>query len=330
MLRDFEDYYWETALTGTNEDLLLAITVPLLPGLEHVICSGPFTDENLGRNSQFVEMIDQSPTSLHKLRTVLLYGGNDQDYRLGHIAKFSALPFKGRLIVINPRPFSDGQRDVSAKTSGVSELDFRESYILPSDMAKYLLCFTRLRSVILTAHSCLDFQTFTKSKPSLIIDALRSQAGLTLQRLVLRGPRWDEDALKLESEALMRKSCVMGSLREFCSLTEISTDWALLIPGNCDFESWLSTTLPDSIEVLHLQLHESLVTREFAGFVKAIVATKIANKLPKLRILLLITNSDCKDLETRSRDLKLGCDGVGLDFRFEDEYAYNKRPDRFS
>lgn len=330
----FDYDYWRRELTRTNEDLLLAIIVPLLPGLEEIMCSEPFMNNFV--NSKFVEMIHRSPESLRRLMTVLMYGSGNgrtpirQDYRLDDIAKFGALPSMRKLTVTNPRPFFFGQNGVSAKASGVSELDFQDSYVLPPDMSKYLGCFSQLRSVSLTASPNLEFVTFAKSKPSLIVDALRSQARLTLQRLVLRGPRLHKDALKQESEALMRKSCVMGSLCEFSSLTEVSTDWALLIPQKCDFESWLSTTLSNSIEVLHLQLHESLISREFASFVKGLVATKIATNLSKLRNLVFVTAGNCKHLETRGRSLKPGCDDVGLELQFEDESTHDRRPDRFS
>lgn len=315
--QDMNREAWNLKLVLTNGDMLLALTVPLLRGLEDINCGDYF-----GRDSSSMRMIDRGPCSLSKLVDVglgpRLPGG--EGFSLNDIAKFSAIPSVERLSALCPRGSHHRPVSKRTKTSNITELKFRFSLVSPNEMSEYLQGFTGLQSLDLSTARTSSYAEFAQSNPSQILDALHSVTHPTLQKLILNGPPDFGRDNESKSYGPIQSSCSMGSFHGFQTLKELRTDWALLVPPDCNFDTWTSETLPESIETLHIQLHEAIIVGQFASFIKGVVAAKEILKLPRLQTLAFAADHGCQHLEYQYREQKHSCENAEIQMSFNVTY----------
>ena len=225
-----------------NEDILLAILLPLLPNLRSLRI--PRVSNNGARcwTTHMLSYLPHTSTpTLTKLSTICINLGGVY-FHLDEAKAYANLPSVKSLCA--PRLNCDHCSDASlfsAPNSSITNLVLWECRVAARPLHDFLLGFNCLQSF---TYSCdLPDRLENEFNAYLIRSALLAKAKTTLRRLTIL--------------ACQRYSPVMGTLRPFLVLEEVCIDWELLgsdVYGRCTAKRPFAKALPDSLR--KLRLHE--------------------------------------------------------------------------
>ena len=232
-----EKDFWSNEIRNGNDDILLAILLPLLPNLATLAA-----DTHPGRIEWYDKALEQAgftkkPT-LSKLAQIRLDCSMRYGFHLSEIQKFSALPSVRAITAMKACGF-DCLHDISPDTSSnVTHLKLWQSTVDSKGLYEFLRGFPKLQSF---TYSHTD-EPETPPDAFLIRASLLAHCKATLQNLTLLDPR-------------CRRISFMGSLRGFEALKELYTEWCFLGParGSCTLQ--LDEHLPASL--VRLKIHDS-------------------------------------------------------------------------
>ena len=232
-----EKDFWSNEIRNGNNDILLAILLPLLPNLAILAA-----DSHPARIEWYDKALEQAgltkkPT-LTKLAQIRLDCSMRYGFHLSEIQKFSALP-SVRSITAMKACGMDCLHDISSDTrSNVTHLKLWQSTVESKGLYEFLQGFPKLQSF---TYSHID-EPDPGPDAFLIKASLLAHCKATLQNLTLLDPR-------------CRHTSFMGSLRGFEALKELYTEWCFLGPVSNSCTLQLDKHLPASL--VRLKIHNS-------------------------------------------------------------------------
>ena len=289
--------FWYKKIQHGNDDILLAILLPLLPNL--VVLSARVT---AGRLKWYNAAIEQAafatkPT-LCKLTEIRLNACGVQGSSLVEIQKFSALPSVRVLTAPNAYGI-DCLHKISPNTnSNVTHLKLWDSWVDTKALYEFLRGFAKLQSF--TYSYC--FASGAPHDAFLIRASLLAHCKATLQSLTLLDPS-------------NRHTSFMGSLRGFETLREVYTEWSFLVAAGYGQKIQLNEHLPASL--VRLKIHDS-TGREKYDYEKVIKSAQYAKEhgLQKLKWLIFGGFQVAWSLEDVDRGLRKTCRNMGISLIF--------------
>ena len=293
---DERDFYSQEIQVG-NDDILLAILLPLLPNLVALSAEPPPT-----RISWYDKAVEKAafattPT-LSKLTQIRLDARGRYGIHLAEIQKFSALP-SVRVITALKACGMDCLHEISPDTnSHVTHLKLWESTVDAKALYEFLRGFGKLQSFTYS----YSYTHGTPNDAFLIRASLLAHCKATLQSLTL-----------LNSSC--RFAAFMGSLTGFEHLREVYTEWVYLIPPTHDDNLQLNAHLPASL--VRLKIHDSQ-GREKSKYERAIKSAQYAreHRLQKLKWLVFGGTRVEWSLETIDWRLTKTCSNMGITLIF--------------
>ena len=229
--------FWSNVIRNGDDDILLAILLPLLPNLATLA-----VDTRPGRIEWYDKALEQAgfiqnPT-LTKLAQIRLDCSARYGFHLAEIQKFSALP-SIRAIAAMKASGLDCLHDISPNTSSnVTHLKLWNSTVDSKMLYEFLRGFPKLQSF---TYSHID-EPEPPPDAFLIRASLLAHCKATLQNLTLLDPR-------------CRRTSFMGSLSGFEVLKELYTEWYFLGPVRSSCTLMLDEHLPASL--VRLKIHDS-------------------------------------------------------------------------
>ena len=225
-----------------NEDILLAILLPLLPNLRSLrIPRVSYVGARCWTTHMLSYLPHTSTPTLTKLSTICANLGGVY-FHIDEVNAYANLPSVKSLCApkLNCVDCSDASL-LSAPNSNVTNLVLWECRVTARPLHDFLLGFNCLQSF---TYSCdLPDRLREKFNAFLIRSALLAKAKNTLRNLTILG--------------CQRSSPVMGTLRPFVVLEEVCIDWGLLwsdVDAQRIAKRPIAKSLPDSLR--KLRLHE--------------------------------------------------------------------------
>ena len=225
-----------------NEDILLAILLPLLPNLRSLRIPRVSNDGARCWTTHMLSYLPHTSTpTLTKLSTICI-NLSGVYFHLDEAKAYANLPSVKSLCApsLNCHHYSDASL-FSAPNSNITNLVLWECRVAARPLHDFLLGFNCLQSF---TYSCdLPDRLRNEFNAFLIRSALLAKAKHTLRKLTIL--------------ACQRPSPVMGTLRPFLVLEEVCIDWELLssdVYGRRIAKRPLAKALPDSLR--KLRLHE--------------------------------------------------------------------------
>ena len=292
-----EREFWYKEIQDGNDDILLAILLPLLPNL--VVLSSQVDGARIKWYDTAIEQaaFATKPT-LCNLAEIRLNGSSRYGYNLVEIQKFSALP--SMRVITAPKAYGmDCLQKISQDTtSNVTHLKLWESHINPKALYELLRGFAKLQSFTYSyryAHGA-PHDAF------LIRASLLAHCKATLQSLTLLDPKNSHTSF-------------MGSLRGFETLKEVYTEWGFLVPAVYGHKIEVNEHLPASL--IRLKIHDSQ-GREKSDYEKVIKSAQFAKEqgLQKLKWLIFGGTQVAWSLEDVDRGLRKTCRNMGISLIF--------------
>lgn len=236
---DEREFYLDEIQDG-NEDILLAILLPLLPNLEALSVEADST--RLGWYDSAIEKAASAtrPT-LCKLASIRLNPRGEDGYHLAEVQKFCALPSVKVLTAPKAAGGVECLHELSPDTiSNVTHLKLWESCIDSKALYEFLRGFPKLQSFTYS----YDHAAHEASYGAFLLrSSLLAHCKATLQSLTLLAPT-------------CRHLTFMGSLRGFEALKEVYTEWPFLISETTNSGgSKLNEHLP--VSLVRLKIHDS-------------------------------------------------------------------------
>lgn len=293
-----EREFWSHTIQDGNEDILLAILLPLLPNLTALSMEADSTRIKWYDSAVKQAASAKKPT-LCKLTQIRLNPRREDGYHLDEIQKFCSLP--SVRVVTAPRAFGlDCLHKLSPDTSSsVTHLKLWESCTDAKPLHEFLRGFPKLQSFTYS----FDGNSREASHDSFMIrSSLLATCKSTLQSLTLLSPTTKPGYI----------SSFMGSLREFEALKEVYIEWSFLISVTQDRVGLhLNEILPASL--VWLKIHDG-TGREKFQYERIIKSAQYAkeHRLQKLKWLVFGGTRVGWTLETIDRGLKKTCINMGI------------------
>lgn len=297
-----EREFWSNEIRDGNEDILLAILLPLLPNLAALSVEAGST-----RVDWYDSAIEQASSAkkptLCKLADIRLNPRGEDGYHIAEIQKFCALP--SVRVLTAPKAFgTDCLHELSPDTnSGVTHLKLWESCIDAKPLHEFLRCFPGLQSFTYSYNN----DPYRASHDAFLIrSSLLATCKATLQNLTLLAP----------SRRHTSFTSFMGSLRGFETLKEVYTEWSFLISETRHSGGiQLNENMPASL--VWLKIHDTK-GREKSQYEKIIKSAQYAkeHRLQKLKWLVFGGTRVGWSLETIDRGLRKTCTNMGITLIF--------------
>lgn len=298
-----ESEFWSTAIQDGNEDILLAILLPLLPNLATLSVEADSTQIDWYDSAIERAAFARIPT-LCKLTHIRLNprGGLD-GYHLHEIQKFCALPSVRVLTAPKAHGVGTLHQLLPDASSDVTHLKLWESCVDSKILYEFLRGFPKLQSFTYSFDDLDDPPQGAIYDPFLIRSSLLAHCKATLQSLTLLAPG-------------CKQRSFMGSLRDFETLKEIYTEWSFLI--SIDINGGgpkLNQNSPASL--VRLKIHDSK-GREKSRYETVIKSAQYAreHRLEKLKFLVFGGTQVGWSLETVDHGLKKTCLNMGITLIF--------------
>ncbi|CAD6578128.1 MAG: hypothetical protein ASARMPRED_008539 [Alectoria sarmentosa] len=296
-----EREFWSDAIKDGDEDILLAILLPLLPNLAALSVEAKSTRLNCKWYHSAVEQAaSATKPTLCNLTHVQLNPRGAHGYDLAEIQRFSALP--SVRVVSAPRAKGMCCLDELSPdaNSNVTHLKLWESCIESKGLHEFLRGFPKLQSL---TYSFIDTVYGCPHDAFLIRSSLLAHCKATLQSLTLLAPG-------------CRNMSFMGSLRGFEALKEVYTEWSCFINQAPESRGpQLNDHLP--ISLVWLKIHDSK-GRTKPRYEKVIKSAQYAreHRLQKLKWLIFGGFRVQLTLETVDQGLKKTCLNMGINLIF--------------
>ena len=298
-----ESEFWSEAIQDGNEDILLAILLPLLPNLATLSVEADST-QLTWYDSAIERAALATRSTLCKLAHIRLNprGGLD-GYHLREIKKFCRLPSVRVLTAPNAVGVGCLHELSTDASSEVTHLKLWESCIDSKIFYEFLRGFPKLQSFT------YSFDDFDHPPHGSIHDAFLIRSSLlahckaTLQSLTLLAPS-------------CKDSSFMGSLRDFETLKEVYTEWSFLISKDRNGGGpKLNQNSPASL--VRLKIHDSK-GREKSQYETVIKSAQYAReyRLQKLKWLVFGGTRVGWSLETVDQGLRKTCLNMGITLIF--------------
>ncbi len=288
-----EREFWADKIKDGNENILLAILLPLLPNVAALSLGANY--EPLAWADSVIELAASAkrPT-LCKLTRIRLKG-----HDLTEIQKFCALP--SVKVLTAPRAFEvDCLPYLSLDIkSNVTDLNLWESHIDCKALYEFLGSFEKLQSFTYSS----IWETHKVPHDSFLVrSSLLVHCKATLQSLTLLAPRWKGNSF-------------MGSLRDFEVLEEVYTEWSFLILKSFRGVPRLDELLPASL--VRLKIHDSKGHGK-TKYERVIRSAQYAreHRLQSLKGLGFRGSLVRHSLETIDQSLRKTCLDMGLSLNF--------------
>ena len=293
-----EREFWSNAIQDGNEDILLAILLPLLPNL------ATFTVEATARrHASYNLAVEQAASAtkptLCKLAHIRLNPCSQGGFDLAEIQRFSALP--SVRILTAPRAYGTGifPNLSPDTTSNVTHLKLWGSRINSKALDEFPRGFPELQSFTYSYSPSYE----ASHDAFLIRISLLAHCKATLQDLTLLAPEYMHTSF-------------MGSLRDFEKLRQVYTEWSCLIlevPNSGGRR--LNEHLPAPL--VRLKIHDG-EGREKSEYEKVIKSAQYAkeHRLQKLKWLTFGGTRVRWSLETIDGGLKKTCKNMGITLIF--------------
>ena len=288
-----EQEFWSAKIQNGNDDILLAILLPLLPNLAAFTADTPPERVEWYDNAIEQAALTKQPI-LRKLAEIRLDCSVRHGFYLPKIQKLSALPSVRAMTAMKPSGWAC-LHDVSPDTiSNVTHLKLWESTVDSKALYEFLRGFPKLQSFTHSQTSGLD--------AFLIRASLLAHCKETLQNLTLLDDSW---------------KCLsfMGSLRGFEALKELYTEWCFLGPVRNSYTIQLDEHLPASL--VRLKIHDS-VGRTKTEYERVIKSAQYAkeHRLQKFKWLIFGGTRVELSLETVDWSLRKTCLNMGITLIF--------------
>ena len=289
--------FWSNEIRYGNDDILLAILLPLLPNLATLVAASHTT-----RIEWYDKTLEQAgftrKPALTKLTQIRLGSPTRYGFRLSEIQRFSALP-SVRAITAMKACGLDCLEDISPHTSSnVTHLKLWQSAVDPKGLYEFLRGFPKLQSF---TYSHTDEPTL-QTDAFLIRASLLAHCKATLQNLTLLDPR-------------CMGTSFMGSLSGFEVLRELYTEWYFLEPVRNDSTLQLDKHLPASL--VRLKIHDSIgrTKSEYERVIKSAQYAK-EHRLQNFKWLVFGGTRVGWSLETVDWSLRKTCLNMGITLIF--------------
>ena len=296
-----EKDFWSREIRSGNDDILLAILLPLLPNLATLAA-----EAHLARKVWYDEVLERAGftkkptlTKLAQIRldSSTLYGAHFGAH-LAEIQRLSALP-SVRAITAMEAYGLDCLQDISPDTrSNVTHLKLWHTTVDSKGLYEFLRGFPKLQSFTYS-HT---YEPQPPPDPFLIRASLLAHCKATLQNLTLLDSRF-------------RRTSFMGSLRGFEALKELYTEWSFLGPLRNSCTLQLDEHLPASL--VRLKIHDS-TGREKSEYERVIKSAQYAkeHQLQNFKWLVFGGTKVAWSLETVDWSLRKTCLNMGITLIF--------------
>lgn len=292
-----ERNYWCRRIQDGNNDILLAILLPLLPNL-----SALSAENHNGPIEWYDRAIEQAALAtkpvLRKLAHVRLGNPGTYGFNLAEIQRLSSLPSVRVMTAIR----ASGPRslyEISPETnSDVTHLKLWESLVDSKVLYEFLRGFAKLQSFTYS-HA---YSHGTRLDAFLIRSSLLAHCKGTLRNLTLLSP-----CCSFMSS--------MGSLKGFETLTDLYTEWSFLIPTEEGYSPQLNEQLPASL--VRLKIHDCFGRGKYE-YDQVIWSVQYAkeHRLQKLKLLVFAGTKVGFSLETFDWHLAKECSIMGITLIF--------------
>lgn len=295
-----EKGFWSNAIQDGNEEILLAIMLPLLPNLTNfTVQAGTYPSRRIWYESAIEEAASATKPTLCKLAKIRLNAYGEDSYDLAEIQRFSALP--SVRILTAPRAHSLGilHRLSPDANSNVTHLKLWESCIDSKALYEFLRGFPKLQSFTYSYDPSYE----VSHDAFLIRISLLAHCKATLQNLTLLAPEYMHTSF-------------MGSLRDFETLREVYTVWSCLIwEVRNSGGPRLNEHLPASLVRLKIHDREGRKKSEYENVIKSAQYAK-EHRLQKLQWLTFERTRAGWSSETIDEGLKKTCKSMGITLIF--------------
>ena len=295
-----EREFYSNEIQDGNEDILLAILLPLLPNLKALSVEADSTRLEW-YDSAIEKAASATRPTLSKLADIRLNPHGGDAYHLAEIQKFCALPSVKVLTAPKAAGGVECLHEVFPDTiSNVTHLKLWESLVDSKALYEFLRGFPKLQSFT------YSFGHAGNEAPHgvfLLRSSLLAHCKASLQSLTLLAPN-------------CRHLSFMGSLRGFEALKEVYTEWSFLISETTNSGGpKLNEHLP--VSLVRLKIHDSK-GREKSPYEKVIKSAQYAreHRLQKLKWLIFGGTRVGWSLETIDRGLRKTCLNMGITLIF--------------
>ena len=290
--------FWANNIRYGNDDILLAILLPLLPNLATLVADAhpvpiKWYDKALEQAGS-----TKKPT-LSKLAQIRLDSSRRYGFHMPNIQKISALPSVTSLTAMKAYGLLD---DIYPDTSSnVTHLKLWLSTVDSKGLYEFLRGFPKLQSFTYS-HTADSARLLPPPDAFLIRASLLAHCKATLQKLTLLDPRRTQTSF-------------MGSLRGFEVLKELYTEWCFLGPVGIRWTLQLNEHLPASL--VRLKIHDN-TCRTKSDYEKVIKSAQYAKEhhLQNLKWLVFGGIRVKWSLETIDRFLRRTCLNMGITLIF--------------
>ena len=276
---------WTAALESGDQDPVLALILLRLPGIITLELKVGITlqclFQTLIRSLEAPRVPFLSAlTTLHldlEDSDVGELGSMDKEWRWQAINIFASLPSL-QSVTMRQIPVEESVSDraylLQPRSSNVTSITIRESFVPEQPLYKFLQGFKSLRRFTYITHFFLQDPVWTHT-------ALLAHCKLSLEYLYLN-VSWGDS--------------YMGSLRDFENLKEVYTPRSYLLDDRYPESQALAKVLPASIEKVHL-VEDGCFTAQTIQNIILNVAKDKQKHLPNLQALRLSLDIDDRDLE---------------------------------
>ena len=293
-----EKDFWSNVIRNGNDDILLAILLPLLPNLATFAA-----DTHPIRIEWYDKALEQAGFTpkpiLSKLARIRLDCSLRHGFHLAEIQRFSALPSVRAITAMKARGL-ECLHDISPDTSSnVTHLKLWQSTVDSKGLYEFLRGFPKLQSF---TYSHADGPG-PPPDAFLIRASLLAHCKATLQNLTLLDPK-------------CTRTSFMGSLRDFEALKELYTEWCFLEPVRGRHDTLqLDKHLPASL--VRLKVHDSRGREKslYERFIKCAQYAK-EHRLQNFKWLVFGGTKVEWSLETVDWSLRKTCLNMGITLIF--------------
>ena len=293
-----ERKYWSAIIQDGNEDILLAILLPLLPNLADLSVQAD-SEELAWYDSAVARAASDADPALRKLSRIRLNNLLDCGFDLIEIQKFCALP--SVTVLTAPMAYGLGclHKLSPDQNSNVTHLKLWDSCIDSQALYEFLRGFGKLESF---TYSYNDLFTEASHDAFLVRSSLLAHCKATLRSLTL-----------LASNC--RHMPFMGSLRDFEKLKDVYTEWSYLMPETNQSGLQLNENLPSTL--VRLKIHDS-EGREKCDYEKVIRSVLYAreHRLQTFKWLVFGGTEVRWSLDTIDRAIRKTCLNMGITLMF--------------
>ena len=293
-----EKDFWANKIRYGNDDILLAILLPLLPNLATLVADAhpvpiQWYDMALEQAGS-----TKKPT-LSKLAQIRLDSSGRFGFHIPEIQKISALP---SVKAITAMKACGMLHDIYPdKSSNVTHLKLWQSTVDSKGLYEFLRGFPKLQSFTYS-HTAVSDRLVPPPDAFLIRSSLLAHCKATLQKLTLLDPG-------------CTRTSFVGSLRGFEVLKELYTEWCFLGPVGVSFTLQLNEHLPASL--VRLKIHDN-ICRTKSEYERVIKSAQYAKEhhLQNLKWLVFGGIRVKWSLETVDRFLRRTCLNMGITLIF--------------